>query len=528
LPERFCYFKTTESRKKNMTTKSKPGLGMGDVNFDEIEVDSLPTRTPSAASPAPTVATASYAVTGEGASNESDEGEGDSSDLNVTVALLDHETSRTEEEAEVAEARADMFWRLGVLSQLVRSKDAAGKNQIEEMPYDERLARALALLDELSILIDGTGLLAPLTETEASVRAEALADKALLELIKEGGTPADSRAEDAAEAERKAEFDKNFAAAARAAAPTGVAMPQVNNSMPGQVRTQIKVGRAPDNDWVIDDRTVSAHHALLTLLDGSIKVEDLNSSNGTFVADTLGGWTKVQPGHPETAMISQPVRFGSIAITSSHDDQNLTHLHFIDQPAAGGQLAKLSPSMIFFMGDQRINAEEAARPKPPATAEREARRPVRSPTEMQREIAAGGSSKQKLATVLGGGLGIVLVVGIMVAGTLWMKDHIPHVTLAEVTSPTTPTTPTTPTPTSTVTYSCRPGSERSECSAVEDFLLGGGESSGSGGYWNCADLTPVQYRDIYRPADPTGRTPGVIANVCSCQYCEPTSSAHSS
>ena len=43
------------------------------------------------------------------------------------------------------------------------------------------------------------------------------------------------------------------------------------------------VGRAPDSRVVLADPTVSRHHALITINDGTIWIKDLDSKNGTFV-----------------------------------------------------------------------------------------------------------------------------------------------------------------------------------------------------------------------------------------------------
>lgn len=46
----------------------------------------------------------------------------------------------------------------------------------------------------------------------------------------------------------------------------------------------VSIGRKPDNDLVLADPTVSAHHALLTpVAEGRFVVEDLHSTNGTFI-----------------------------------------------------------------------------------------------------------------------------------------------------------------------------------------------------------------------------------------------------
>ena len=45
----------------------------------------------------------------------------------------------------------------------------------------------------------------------------------------------------------------------------------------------ISIGRSPDNDIVVDDPTVSRHHARITVQDGKYQVQDLGSTSGTKV-----------------------------------------------------------------------------------------------------------------------------------------------------------------------------------------------------------------------------------------------------
>ena len=46
----------------------------------------------------------------------------------------------------------------------------------------------------------------------------------------------------------------------------------------------ITIGRSSDNQIIIGDKSISTHHAVLIIeSDGSIKIKDLNSTNGTFV-----------------------------------------------------------------------------------------------------------------------------------------------------------------------------------------------------------------------------------------------------
>lgn len=49
------------------------------------------------------------------------------------------------------------------------------------------------------------------------------------------------------------------------------------------VNPRTTLGRRPNNDIVIDNLTVSGEHAVLHLLDQSVEVQDLGSTNGTFV-----------------------------------------------------------------------------------------------------------------------------------------------------------------------------------------------------------------------------------------------------
>ncbi|HBU69530.1 MAG TPA: hypothetical protein DEE98_04005 [Elusimicrobia bacterium] len=48
-------------------------------------------------------------------------------------------------------------------------------------------------------------------------------------------------------------------------------------------KTPLTIGRKPDNDIVIDNMSVSSHHAKITLQGTSYVIEDLQSTNGTFI-----------------------------------------------------------------------------------------------------------------------------------------------------------------------------------------------------------------------------------------------------
>ncbi|MDP2965005.1 MAG: FHA domain-containing protein [Pelolinea sp.] len=45
----------------------------------------------------------------------------------------------------------------------------------------------------------------------------------------------------------------------------------------------LRIGRDPANDFIVDDIEVSRNHAKITCIDDIYKIEDLNSTNGTFI-----------------------------------------------------------------------------------------------------------------------------------------------------------------------------------------------------------------------------------------------------
>lgn len=75
-------------------------------------------------------------------------------------------------------------------------------------------------------------------------------------------------------------------------------------------RVYATVGRASDNDVVIDHATVSNHHARLSWSGGALFVEDLSSANGTFVEGARIKAARSRPG--------ADVRVGEIELPWSH------------------------------------------------------------------------------------------------------------------------------------------------------------------------------------------------------------------
>jgi len=59
----------------------------------------------------------------------------------------------------------------------------------------------------------------------------------------------------------------------------------------------VTVGRVPDNVLVIDNPTVSSHHARASRVDDSYVLEDLGSTNGTFIGNRMIGRHRLQDGN---------------------------------------------------------------------------------------------------------------------------------------------------------------------------------------------------------------------------------------
>ncbi len=66
---------------------------------------------------------------------------------------------------------------------------------------------------------------------------------------------------------------------------------------PRRFARSLRVGRAPDNDLVLPDTTVSGFHACIQYRDGGFFLKDLGSSNGTTVnGEPAAGWVALANG----------------------------------------------------------------------------------------------------------------------------------------------------------------------------------------------------------------------------------------
>ena len=74
------------------------------------------------------------------------------------------------------------------------------------------------------------------------------------------------------------------------------------------LRGRTRLGRDADNHVALDDERVSLHHALITVRDGVYWLEDLGSTNGTFVGEAK----RVMAAHP--LVDGEELRLGGVVL----------------------------------------------------------------------------------------------------------------------------------------------------------------------------------------------------------------------
>jgi predicted component of type VI protein secretion system len=104
------------------------------------------------------------------------------------------------------------------------------------------------------------------------------------------------------------------------------------------------VGRFPDNDIHIGDQAVSSHHAVLDNTHGSSVIEDLNSTNGTYVNNERVQKNVLKDGDIITLGRHQLCYLNSTqapvkSIEAQGPELPEAQLRVLDGPAAGAELA---------------------------------------------------------------------------------------------------------------------------------------------------------------------------------------------
>ena len=148
-----------------------------------------------------------------------------------------------------------------------------------------------------------------------------------------------------------------------ARAQTGISMGKLVVSLDGVVIKEVQItkdkttlGRRPYNDIVIDNLAVSGEHAVLQMVGADVFIEDLNSTNGTYINgkaikkqllahnDTVEiGKYKIkylvdESGEYEKTMIMRPGAAAAVLSGASHAPSNFGALSGAGAGGAGGGL----------------------------------------------------------------------------------------------------------------------------------------------------------------------------------------------
>jgi pSer/pThr/pTyr-binding forkhead associated (FHA) protein len=76
----------------------------------------------------------------------------------------------------------------------------------------------------------------------------------------------------------------------------------------------VHVGRDDDCELVLSDPSTSRKHAIISVVNGGVMVEDLGSSNGTEIVRADGATVRVLPGKPQPVASGEKVRLGDTTL----------------------------------------------------------------------------------------------------------------------------------------------------------------------------------------------------------------------
>ena len=122
------------------------------------------------------------------------------------------------------------------------------------------------------------------------------------------------------------------------------------------------LGRLPDNDVRVDNAAVSGHHALIINILNDSFLEDLNSTNGTYVNGKL--------------IKKHALQHGDVITIGHH------HLRFVDSQVEGDEQDEFERTMVISPGqvnEKRLRTAAAVAPASapePAPAAAAARKPI--------------------------------------------------------------------------------------------------------------------------------------------------------
>lgn len=145
------------------------------------------------------------------------------------------------------------------------------------------------------------------------------------------------------------------------------------------------VGRLPDNDVRIDNAAVSGHHALIINILNDSFLEDLNSTNGTYVNGKL--------------IKKHALQHGDMITVGHHQ------LRFVDSQAAEGEADEFAKTMVLQPSaatEERIRATAAEPRRPAAPSGHAATEPVGAsalPPKAKLQVLSGAFAGRELDLV---------------------------------------------------------------------------------------------------------------------------------
>lgn len=144
-------------------------------------------------------------------------------------------------------------------------------------------------------------------------------------------------------------------------------------SLDGQVlaeynmtKERYTLGRLPDNDVRLDNPAVSGHHGLIINILNDSFLEDLNSTNGTYVNGKL--------------IKKHALQHGDVVTIGHH------HLRFVDSQEDSSEGDEFERTMVIGAGqinEEQLRAAAAARPAAAASAAAPAARQALVPAKLQ-------------------------------------------------------------------------------------------------------------------------------------------------
>jgi predicted component of type VI protein secretion system len=147
-------------------------------------------------------------------------------------------------------------------------------------------------------------------------------------------------------------------------------------SLDGQVlaeynmsKERYTLGRLPDNDVRIDNAAVSGHHALIINILNDSFLEDLNSTNGTYVNGKL--------------IKKHALQHGDVITIGHH------HLRFVDTQVEGADQDEFERTMVIGPGQvsaERLRAATSAPAESPAAAPSSTASPQPAPAAAARPV----------------------------------------------------------------------------------------------------------------------------------------------